>query len=129
MPRAIVSWLVGLAILVSVGSAANADQVPRIRLREVKPLVLVLNPKPNVIERHVGLQAHVDADPNTEQQALVAAAERLFEDKLRVLLERDAAFNIAFVTFYMGAAVIHGQQATRTFRVVFQLKEGKWIRL
>jgi hypothetical protein len=44
-------------------------------LREVKPLALVLNPKPGVTERYLGLQAHVDTNPQTEQQVLVAFAQ------------------------------------------------------
>jgi hypothetical protein len=94
----------------------------------VEPLVLVLNPKPGVIERHVGLQAHVDAAPEIERQLLVAFAQKLFDESLRGSLDRDAKSNIAFVTFYLGPATINGQQGTKTYRVVFQLKDGHWGR-
>jgi hypothetical protein len=108
---------------------AEADGTAGLRLRVVKPLELVLNPKPGVIERHIGLQADVDADPQADQQVLVAFAQKLFDESLRGSLDRDATSNTAFVTFYLGATIINGQQATKTYRVVFQRKDGQWFRL
>jgi hypothetical protein len=118
-----------MTALLLVDCRAVADETAGFRLREVKPLELVLNPKPGVIERYIGVQAHVDADPQTDQQVLVAFAWKLFDESLRVSLDRDAKSNVAFVTFYLGPAIINGQQATKTYRVVFQRKDGRWCRL
>jgi hypothetical protein len=123
------AWVLSMTALLMVDCHAEADGTAGLRLRVVEPLVLVLNPKPGVIERHVGLQAHVDAAPQTEQQVLVAFAQRVFDESLRVSLDRDAKLNIAFVTFYLGPAIINGRQVTKTYRVVFQLKDGQWVRL
>jgi hypothetical protein len=118
-----------MAVLLMVGCHAESDATAVLKLRVVKPLELVLNPKPGEIERYIGLQADVDADPRTDHQVLVAFALKLFDENLRVSLDRDAKSNVAFVTFYLGPAVINGQQATKTYRVVFQRKDGQWFRL
>ena len=108
--------------------AGHLNQVMALRA-DAAQVVHLKGPKPGVIERHVGLQAHVDAAPQTEQQVLVAFAQRVFDESLRVSLDRDAKLNIAFVTFYLGPAIINGRQVTKTYRVVFQLKDGQWVRL
>ena len=117
------------AIAALLGGCYNeADKTAGPKLRELKPLVLVLNPKPGVSERYTGQQAHIDADPRTDQPTLVAFAQSTFESHLRASLDRNGS-DLAFVTFYLGPAIINGQQGTKTFRVVFQKKGGAWTRL
>jgi hypothetical protein len=123
------AFVLMMTALLMVDCRAEADETASFRLRVVKPLELVLNPKPDVIERYIGLQADVDAAPRTDQQVLVAFAQKLFDESLRVSLDRDAKSNIAFVTFYLGPTTINGQQAAKTYRVVFQHKDGQWCRL
>jgi hypothetical protein len=59
---------------------------------------------------------------------LITFAQQLFDEKLRAALDRNTANNIAFVTFYLGPDAINGQQMTRTYRVVFIHKDGKWVK-
>ncbi len=125
MRQALIAFVVVLAAALSSG-CKEKSQVQGIVLREVKPLLLVLNPKPGVTERHVGLQAHFSAAPNTEPAAMTAFAEQWFSDRLRKELSTDPAANVAFLTFYLGPAVMDGQQVTKTFRVVYQLVDGEW---
>lgn len=73
---------------------AEAAEAPK--LRDIKPLVLNLNPKPSVFERYVGSQADLDADPQASQLDLVASAQEFFETWLRPSLDQNAKANIAW---------------------------------
>lgn len=53
----------------------------------------------------------------------------LSDASLRVSLDRNAKSKAAFVTFYFGPTIINGQQVTKTYRVVFQRKDGQWFRV
>lgn len=125
--RTVVSLLAIACIL--AGCRAQADTGLGPKVREIRPLVLDLNPKPGVNERYTGLQAHVEADPASEQGALLVFAQKLFDETLRPSLAKDANMNLAFVTFYLGPAAVNGQQLTKTFRVVYQRKNGEWMKL
>jgi hypothetical protein len=58
-------------VFLMIACHPEADETASFRLRVVKPLKLVRNPKPDVIERYIGLQADSDAAPQTDQQVLV----------------------------------------------------------
>ena len=66
--------------------------------------------------------------PDAAEADMYAYAERIFSDQFRDLADREGKSQV-WITFYLERVHIHGQEAIKTFRIIFA-NEGKgWHRL
>jgi hypothetical protein len=124
-PVFLVALLVG--VLLIIGACWNRLSTS-FRVIEFKPTPVVetkLSGEQTIYQTyHVAVAGYPDA----AEADMYAYADRIFLDQFRDLADGEGKSQV-WITFYLERVHIRGQEATRTFRIIFA-NEGKgWHRL
>ena len=133
--RALAGMLVVGATLVGVqpGPAwtprpASAQQQDAEITVQISPITLDMDGKGGKRVTRTGLKAVRPAPPSTSEQAMIANAERIFEQQLRRRTEQ-AKGDLAAVIYDLGPTTERGVQGTRIYSVLFVRDGGAWSKL